>query len=102
MPAGLRRRHPVLRVVPAGAADGAAAREVGAAQRGGPAAYHQPQPASEEEHLRPVTLALLQRLPEVPHLYLQILRLWSSSPPAGKVSSYPFESQLLGWRGSIC
>lgn len=31
---GLRRRHPVLRVVPTGAAVGAAAREARAAQRG--------------------------------------------------------------------
>lgn len=86
-PAGLRSGHPVLRVLPQGAAVGAAERETRAAQRGRPAAHHQPQPAGEEEHLRPLPLALLHRLPEVPHLRLQILHLRTPRPAAGEVSA---------------
>lgn len=87
LPAGLRSSHPVLRVVLQGAAVGAAEREARAAQRGRPAADHQPQPAGEEEHLRPLPLALLHRLPEVPHLRLQILDLRTPRPAAREVSA---------------
>lgn len=87
LPAGLRSSHPVLRVVLQGAAVGAAERQARAAQRGRPAADHQPQPAGKEEHLRPLPLALLHRLPEVPHLRLQILHLRTPRPAARKVSA---------------
>lgn len=76
--AGLRGCYPVLRVLPQRAAVGAPERPAGSSQCGGPEADRSPQPAGEEEHLRPVALALLQRLPEVPHLHLQILHLRTS------------------------
>lgn len=86
VPAGLRRSHPVLRVFPQGPAVGAAVREARSAERGRPAADHQPQPSSKEEYLRPLPLAFLHRLPEVPHLRLQILHLWTPRPADREVS----------------
>lgn len=86
VPAGLRSSHPVLRVFPQGPAVGAAMCEARSAERGRPAAHHQPQPSSEEEHLCPLPLAFLHRLPEVPHLRLQILHLRTPRPADREVS----------------
>ncbi|XP_053822683.1 DENN domain-containing protein 4B isoform X2 [Vidua chalybeata] len=73
--AGVWRRYPVPRGVPAGAAVGGTGAAPGAAQRGGPAASARALPAHPQEHLRPVPLALLRRLPQVPHVHLPLLHL---------------------------
>ncbi len=83
---GVRRCDPVLRGVSARVSVGASVCASGSAERRGPAAHHQPQRPGQEEHLRSLTMALLQRLPEVPHLHLQILHLWTARAAAGEVS----------------
>lgn len=83
---GVRRGHPVLRGVPAGGFDGAAAGASRPGKRGGPAAHHQPVGAGQEERVRALPLALLHRLPEVSHLCLPLLHLWSARAALGKVS----------------
>ncbi len=83
---GVRLCDPVLRGVSARVSVGASVCASGSAERRGPAAHHQPQRPGQEEHLRSLTMALLQRLPEVPHLHLQILHLWTTCAAAGEVS----------------
>lgn len=78
--------YPVLWSVPTGGSVWKAASAAWTGQCCGPPTHHQPYSASEEECVCALSLAVLHSLPEVSHLHLPLLHLWTSCAAHWEVS----------------